>query len=207
MNSKYLNDYELIYLISLGDDSALEQLIQKYKGVILHSLEEYKKMLNDKFDKNELYQISLIALYHAVTTFNENVNCSFFTYFKIVSRHQVLAYIRTLSRDRSKANLYSISLDQCVKESEGVYLIDTIENNQVRFNPEDYVRYAEIYTFMSEGIKNFVPLEQEIFVMWFEGYRYEEIATIKGVTCQHVSYVVSKIKKKLKALIDYKGAL
>lgn len=207
MNDKYLNDYELIYLISLGDELALNQLVLKYKGIMLHSLNEYKAMLYDKFDKSELYQVALISLHQSILTYNENMDCSFFTYFKIVVHHGVLAYIRSQRRDRSKANLYSISLDQCVKESEGIYLIDTVENNQAQFNPIDYTCLKQWNKNVLDTLRACKPQEVEIFLMWYQGYRYEEIATTNVVSLQHVSYVVSKIKKKLKGLIDYKDAL
>lgn len=207
MSKKFSEDYELIYLISQGDEYALEQLIKKYKGMILRSLDEYKDMLMDKYDRKELYQISLISLYQAIMTYNENMNCSFFTYLRIVVHRDILAYIRMLNRDRNKANLYAISLDQTLKENDGIYLIDTIQNNQKDFNPKDYWDLKQLYILIQKQLNTFTNEEQRIFMLWFNGYRYEEIMVITGVPMYRISYVVSKIKKKLKGSIDYKVAL
>lgn len=207
MSKKFSEDYELIYLISQGDEYALEQLINKYKGMILRSLDEYRGMLMDKFDRTELYQLSLISLYQAIMTYNENMNCSFFTYLRIVVHRDILAYVRMLNRDRNKANLYAISLDQTIKESDGIYLIDTIQNNQREFNPKDYLNIKQLYILIQKQLSTFTDEEQRIFILWFNGYRYEEIMVITGVAMHRISYVVAKVKKKLKGSIDYKDAL
>ncbi len=207
MPKKYLNDYEIMYLISLGDDDALEQLIAKYKRLMTRSLQEYKSILYEKFDQHELFQIALLALYQAILTYNEKNDCSFFTYLRVIVHRGELAYIRKLNRDRSRANLYTISLDQIVKEKDGIYLVDMVENNQSLFNPEDLIRYKELCRVLLTNLAQHSKKEQMVFLMWLQGYAYEEISNHNGVTCHQVSYIVGKIKKKLQGLIDYKGAL
>lgn len=202
MKRKYINDYELIYLVVQGDDTALNELINKYKGMMYKILHAYRELLKDKFDANELYQITLISLYHAVLSYNENMECTFMTYFKLIADRDILAYIRVLNRDRSRANLNSISLDQVVKETDNVYLVDMVENNQRDFDPEDLLNRKELETLILKELASFTPQEQQVFWLWYSGYRYDEIAIISHYDEKKISYLLSKIKKKLKGSID-----
>lgn len=202
MKRKYMNDYELIYLVIQGDDIALGELIDKYKGLMYKTLNAYREILKDKFDVKELYQITLISLYHAVLTYNDNMECTFTTYLKIIIDHDILAYIRVLNRDRSRANLHSISLDQVIKEGDHIYLVDMIENNQRDYDPKDLLNRKELETLIDEQLASFTKQEQQVFKLWCSGYRYHEIATICDYDERKISYLLSKIKKKLKGSID-----
>lgn len=202
MKRKYINDYELIYLVVQGDDVALEELIEKYKGLMYKTLNAYRDILKDKFDVKELYQITLISLYHAILTYNDNMECSFTTYLKIILDRDILAYIRVLNRDRNRANLYSVSLDQVVKEGDNTYLVDMVENNQRDYDPKDLLNRKELETLIDEQLTSFTKQEQQVFRLWCSGYRYDEIASICDYEERKISYLLSKIKKKLKGSID-----
>lgn len=199
---KFMDDHELIYLVLQGDDAALEELIAKYKGMLFRTLETYRGSLKEEYDVSELYQISLISLYHAVLTYNGAIKCSFVTYLRIIVHRDILAYIRKLNRDHSKANLYSISLDQTIRDNEGIYLIDTIENTRSSYNPQDCFNLKELEILIKEQLNSFSEKEQEVFILWFKGYRYDEIAAISGYDVKKISYLLTKIKKKLKGSID-----
>lgn len=202
MKKKYIDDYELIYLVLQGNEKALEDLIEKYKGMMYRIFYLYKDTLKEKFDVNELYQIATISLYNSVLSYNENMECSFLTYLRVIIHRDILAYIRMLKRDRSLANLYSISLDQIVRDGDGIYMIDMVENNQGAFNPPELLNLKELGILIEEVLSQFPKNEQEIFNLWYQGFSYEEIALITGCNIRKISYMLSKIKNKLKGSID-----
>lgn len=202
MKKKYIDDYELIYLVLQGNEKALEDLIEKYKGMMYRIFYLYKDTLKEKFDVNELYQIATISLYNSVLSYNENMECSFLTYLRVIIHRDILAYIRMLKRDRSLANLYSISLDQIVRDGDGIYMIDMVENNQGAFNPPELLNLKELGILIEEVLSQFPENEQEIFNLWYQGFSYEEIALITGCNIRKISYMLSKIKNKLKGSID-----
>lgn len=202
-----INDAELIRLVLENDEAALELLIKKYKRVLHYTVNQYKNRYQENYDFHELYQISLISLYRAVLSYKEDMGCSFYTFLQIVIERDILTYYRQLHREKNKLNRMAVSLDQCVKENEGLHLIDMIENNQKEFNPEDYFVQKEWQAFLKKEMEQMSEEEQQIFQLWMEGYRYEEIAEQLQINTRRVGYMISKIKKKLKGSIDYENTL
>ncbi|NBK96886.1 MAG: sigma-70 family RNA polymerase sigma factor [Clostridia bacterium] len=202
MKRKYIDDHELIDLVLQGDEKALAILMDKYKAMLFRILYAYRDRLMDKFDAKELYQLSTISLYHAVLSYNSDTKCSFSTYLKIIVDRDILAYVRRMQRDRNKANLYSISLDQEVKEADGLYLVEMVENNQSYFDPHELLAFKELGTLVNEQLAAFSKQEQQVFWLWYAGYRYHEIAQISGYNEKKIGYLLMRMRKKLKGSID-----
>lgn len=207
MSGNFRSDYELIYLINENDDLAFEEIIDKYKGLMKQFLYQYKNLFQDQFDVHELFQITLLSLYQAAITYNENEKCSFVTYLKVIMRRDILMYARKQNKNYNRVNRNTVSLDQYVWEESGAYLLDFVENNQPDFNPEDSFKEKERQKELLELLYSYGEEDAEIFLMWMQGYTYEEISSRFHLVNKQVDYKIQKIKKKLKGSIDYDGSL
>lgn len=203
----FRSDYELVYLINEQDDLALEELIQKYKGLMISYGYRFKELFKEEFDRHELFQITLLSLYQAVLTYDEQHQCSFVTYLKVIMKRDILLYARSLQRAKKKANMNTISLDESIKEEDGLYLVDLIENNQPSFNPVDYFWAKEEKEKLLALMHKESEEDEQVMLMWMEGYTYQEIGEKLHLRNKQVEYKLRKIRKKLKGLIDYEESL
>ena len=81
MEYKTLNDNELVYLCNENNEEATNILIDKYKSSILSILREYLKEYNVVgIEVADLYQEGLIGLIHAIDSFDEKKDVTFYTY-------------------------------------------------------------------------------------------------------------------------------
>lgn len=192
------NDYELLYMFAQGDESALTELIEKYKRSAFYFIHKYKHALQGSYDISELYHISIIALYKAIITYKESANTSFSTYYSVLLEREYLMCIRSLYREQNKSNVEAMSLDALVQETEGVYLVDTIQNKRIEFEPEGSFRYAHLLEEVQRVLTTCDSLEKEIFQLWREGFSYQEISDLLGQSVKKVDNIMQKLKKKLK---------
>ncbi len=203
----FRSDFELIYLINEQDDIALEELISKYKGLMNSFCHQFRELFHEDFDEHELFQLTLLSMYQAVLTYDEKHQCSFVTYLKVIMQRDILLYARSLQSSKKKANRNAISLDERVKEEDGLYLVDLIENNQPSFNPADHFWAKEEKKKLLALMKEEGEDDEKVMMMWIEGYTYQEIAEKLHLSNKQVEYKLRKIRKKLKGLIDYEESL
>lgn len=203
--NREFNDYELIYLFTQGDEEALLLLMQKYKRVSYLYIDRYYYSMPKLLDRHDMYQMSLISLYNAILTYNEEKNSSFSTYFSVILNHDLLMYIRKLKKEANRSNLNTISLDQEIRDSDGIYLIESIANDREEFEPNQYVSNRAMHSVIDEQLKQFDNKEQEVFRLWMNGYTYLEICEQVDLNRKKVEYIIRKIKGTLKlSLYDWK---
>ncbi len=206
-NAMFREDYELIYLIHQGDEEALKELIQKYRKILLLYVNQFRSILKKEFDEDELMQISTIALYSAVMTFNEEMNCKFTTYLKVIVIRELQLLVRSLYSLCRKANVEALSLHQYVNENENRYIIDTLRSEKTEYETVDFLHRKEFLLQMEEAIKKCKVFEQRVFSLWRIGMTYEEIARELNCTKKEVDNSVQRFKKKLRSMIDYDTSL
>ena len=92
------NDNELLYLYSWHIEEALNILIAKYSVFIRLKLSRFR-IKSAQFE--DFYQESLLVLNHAINTFDENKDASFFTYFELLLERRIM---RLLSNNKRQTN-------------------------------------------------------------------------------------------------------
>ena len=120
------SDEELLYMIRMHDDVALQILLERMNVIFHKSIELIVKKLGC-YEMDDARQAVRLGCLSAIDTFREDRDSTFRYFAKMCSEREV----RTLYRkERSKgvsSHYKSVSLDQ-VREEEGTYLIDMIEN-------------------------------------------------------------------------------
>ncbi len=204
---RYRDDYELIYLINQNDEQALEEMIAKYRRILLIYINQFRYILKKEFDEDELLQISFIALYTAVKSFNESLGYKFTTYLRVVVVRELKLYVRSLHSLCRKANLEALSLHQTIQEEDDRYFIELIENNQISYETKYSFYRKEFIEHVDAVVRMCKEKDQKIFRLWQIGMSYQEIAEISSCTTKEVDNSIQRIKKKLRSVIDYNNAL
>lgn len=197
-----INDYELIYLFTQGEEEALTLLIQRYKRITFFYINRYFALFPKYLDKHEMYQISLVSLYNAILTFNEKKENTFSTYFCVVLEHDLLMYIRHMRKNSNLCNFNALSLDQAINESEGLYYMDTMVNKREEYDPVKYASQKEMHKEIEKQLLFFEEKERVVFHLWMEGYTYREISESTSLDKKKIEYIIHKVKGQLKVSLS-----
>lgn len=181
-----------------GEENAFLELMNRYKKISNFYISKYKGLLEEFYDLNDLKQIGLIALYQAILTFNECMECSFSTYYGILLDRDLCMCLRDLAKESNRSNYKAIRLDECVQENEGVYRVDLIKNERVDYDPKKNMDLIVYKSLLDKELSSLDSVEKEIFKLWSEGYRYDEMSSILKVDKKKIDNTVQKIKKLLK---------
>ncbi len=157
-----LNDNELLYLISENDDVAKEILIEKYKPLIKSIVNKYNI---NSFEKEDVYQESMLCLVKAINTYNDIYNMSFNCYFTMLLKRKIVDLIR---KETTKVNYsYSDCIDEMVADRSTIleekniyarkslsYIFSDFEEQVYYFKYKDKLKPQEIAAKMQVDVKN-----------------------------------------------------
>ena len=122
MDYKELNDNELIYMCCENNEEAETILIEKYRNCILSILKSYLKEYNIiGVEVADLYQEGLIGLIHAIKTFNNEKDASFYTYANTCIKSNIISAMRQTFRMKNRILNNSCSLDKLVEDTNHSY--------------------------------------------------------------------------------------
>ena len=161
--------------IALSKQSDFIQLIREHEGIIYKISRVY---FDREEDQKDLYQEIVYQLWRSYDSFDARSKWSTWMY-----RVALNTAISFLKRDRSKPGKVSS---------------DRLENFKMEpFDPVMEERIAWLY----KSIQKLSVVEKGIILLYLEGKRYEEIASITGFTSSNVGTRISRIKEKLKSQI------
>ncbi len=92
-NYKGYNDYELIYLIKEGNESALNFFFAKYEKYIQKIVRTFYHQ-NDEYKMDDCMQEGRIALYECIYKYNEDSQTSFFSFFTVVLKRKFIKLLQ-----------------------------------------------------------------------------------------------------------------
>ena len=92
INYKDYNDYELIYLIKEGNESALNFFFDKYEKYIKKIV--YSIYQNEEFDMEDCIQEGRISLYECIYKYNDDSETSFFSFFTVVFKRKLIRLLQ-----------------------------------------------------------------------------------------------------------------
>ncbi|MGI6607918.1 MAG: sigma-70 family RNA polymerase sigma factor [Erysipelotrichaceae bacterium] len=191
------NDYELLYLIRINDERALERLIENYKPIIYKMYYQLRRKL-DSFHFDDAYQAGLVGLYTAVSYYKEDRNMAFSTFAIMCITREMYA---TYRKERKNNYAYSsriLSLDMKLNEVEEIYLSDINlidQKNDPALLAMSSCLLAEVYEILDKK-------EAKVLELKTKGYTYQEMAEELGVTAKKIDNSIQKIRKKLQFLFD-----
>ena len=189
-----MNDYELLYMVRTKDANALELLLKKYEQYMSYLM--IKQFEPDGItSKEDLQQECRILLLSLVESYREDQDCRFLTYLVNGVRNRIGN--RNRVHQRSTKGIKFVSLDSCVNEEAGGFLIDLIDPKNAFYQPEYEWRYADLVEALRNMLMSLSEKEKMVWSLMNEKLSYEEAARIMGITRKQFDNLRLRLKKKI----------
>jgi len=195
MEHSELNDYELIYLINEGNETAYNIMYDKYKGMVYKLAKaHYKNNLCNGVDLNDFILEGYIALDHALIKYNDSHKMKFQNFLFLCVDRQMKNLIRTNKAKKNMMLNNSIYYEDL--NSNNIRILDTLEDKNAIQPDEALILNEEIdeqYNLINNNLSEF---ELKVFMLKKQGYPNDEIAKRLQKNMKSVSNALSRIKKK-----------
>lgn len=199
-NFEGMDDERLVYIARQGNDSALEFLMNKFRGLVKQRSRAYFLIGGDRED---LIQEGMLGLFKAIRDFRADKEASFRVFAELCITRQLITAIKTASRRKhAPLNTY-ISLDgPAYGEENDITLFDIVPKENAAANPEEIVLTRERQSDVgSMLLKLLSTYERAVFHHYLQGESYQEIGRILGKTPKSIDNALQRIKKKVSHLL------
>ncbi|XMB86659.1 sigma-70 family RNA polymerase sigma factor [Mycoplasmatota bacterium WC44] len=169
----------MLYLISEGNEKALEIMLEKYQNLILSKIYKFNISYNQKDD---FYQEGCLALLNSIHVYNPKYNKSFTRFFEMVLTRKFISLIK--------------------KESKPLYIVsdETLNNYIVSEDERYYIKEKDI----EYAKRNLSSIEYDVF---YEHYYLEksidDIVKKFGYTEKRIYNAIYRIKRKMKPMREF----
>ncbi len=196
-----INIDEVVYLARQDNENALKILLEYFQPMFAAMYREVSNS-NVPFSYDEAMQAARIGLYNAVCYYRDDRNMAFHNFVRLCVKREIRAWQRKEKNYRYLSGYQPMaSLDVRLKDTEGLYYIDTVESNDPSTDPKAVIREKEL----REEIFRLIPRESidgQILNYRLIGYSYREIADKMGTTVKFVDNSLQRIKKIIAPLFD-----
>ena len=191
------SDEMLIHQCRLGDQAALDTIMNKYKPLVI---KKARSMFLIGGETEDLIQEGMIGLFKAVRDFELDKSVSFYTFSKLCVERQIYSAVTTAGRMKhSPLNGY-ISLSQTDDFERDEHLRHL---GDIFLNPEEAFLDRERMDMIREELsKKLSPLESNVFKWFMEGYSYAQIAKVLGKKEKSIDNALHRIKSKLQGILQ-----
>jgi len=195
-----LSDEELITVLRDGDGSAIDHIIERYKGLV-------RKKAGSMFilgaDKEDLIQEGMIGLYNAVRDYDAGRDASFYTFADLcVSRHMYKAVEAGNRKKHAPLNSY-ISIYEDETEESGSGGIPEMIAAMADKSPEDVLIDREQAENLELSIYDSLSdFERKVLNLRLTGLNYNDIARILGRDEKSTDNALSRIKVKVRKILE-----
>ena len=175
-------------------------MIDKYRNCILNILKEYLKEYDIRgMEIADLYQEGLIGLIHAIKTFNQNKDTTFYTYANACIKNSIVSAMRQTFRKKNNILNNSYSLDNLIEDSNySFYEIFKDDNS----DPSTLLLDKESSDELINKIRaKLSESENEIFELRLKGLSNLEISELLDKDKKIIENTMYRINKKYKELI------
>lgn len=185
-----MNLEELVLKAKNGDNEALVEIINRFKGFIYKTS---KEIYINGYDTEDLLQIGYMSLINAVFKFDLNKNKNFTSYVSSAIKNNFYYEIRQKSRYNAESSLNK-ELD------EGIEFIENLVSDE---NLEEKVLLKEDIYSLYKALKLLSPEERELInYVYFKHGKLKEYSKIKNMNYVTCIKFKEKILKKLKKLME-----
>lgn len=195
-------DEELIRQIRVGDRTAGDVLMERYKGMVLGKA---RSMYMLGGDSDDLIQEGMIGLYKAVRDFDTSKEASFKTFASLCVSRQLYTAVRASMRNKHLPLNTAISLDspsdtgqQSEENGQTTDLVNMIASDP-EFNPEDSLIESENLSILQWKIEQKLsPLEKQVLELYLSGLSYTQIAQQLSIDPKAADNALQRIRTKLR---------
>jgi len=190
-------DEELIRLIHQGEDGPVDYLMEKYKNMVRGKA---KTLYLIGGDHEDLIQEGMIGLFRSIRDFDESRESGFAAFAALCVSRQLYKAIEAQNRKKNQPLNNYISLDTPAypeNEQDDTSLVDVLHPDR-NSNPEQFVIARESIELLEEKLdQRLSPLEKQVYILFREGYPYQQIAVKLGKEPKSIDNALQRIKSKL----------
>ncbi len=189
-----MTDEELVALSQKGDESAENEILEKYKDTVVKISRGYFIIGGELED---IIQEGMIGLYKAIKNFSKNKNATFKTFAIICIKHQIQTAIKKANTKKNLPLSNSVSLQSFSEKSEEDEFLPV--NLIFQVSPDEKIINRENYKYLVSAIKKTLSKKEfEVLKYYLRGYTYKEIADFLNLNQKSIDNSLSRIKNKLK---------
>ena len=193
-----IDDETLASKANLGDEKAENEILERYKGLVVKIARSYFILGGEMED---IVQEGMIGLYKALKGYDKKKNASFKTFATMCIKHQIQSAIKVANAKKNSPLSNSVSLQSFSENSDDDDFLPV--NLIFQVSPDEKIINKEDYRNLLENIKKMLS-EKELQVLkyYLKGYTYKEISNILGTSEKSIDNSLSRIKSKLKKLTE-----
>ena len=193
-------DEQLVHYARLGDNDALEYLLEKYKNLVRSKVRSYFLI---GADRDDIMQEGMIGLYKAIRDFKPDKQSGFRAFAELCVTRQIITAIKTATRQKHIPLNSYVSLNKPIYDEESDRtLMDVISGAEVT-NPEDMIINQEDFNHIEEKIGELLSdFEWEVLTAYLQGRSYQEIAEKLDRRVKSIDNALQRVKKKLEKYLE-----
>jgi len=193
-----LEDDSLVMLARSGDEQALLELLDRYKGFARVKARSYFIVGGDRED---IIQEGMIGLYKAIRDYRSDRQSCFRAFAELCVTRQIITAIKTATRQKHvPLNSYvSLSRPACLGEDPERPLAEVLSGPQIT-DPAELVESADELRALRAYFEEILSdLEAEVLTLYVDGRSYQEIAASLDRHVKSIDNALQRIKRKLTA--------
>ena len=184
-------DEELLRLVQEGSGGAVDFLMEKYKNLVRGKA---KALYLIGGDHDDLIQEGMIGLLRAIREFDERKESNFASFASLCISRQIYKAIEAQNRMKNQPLNNYISLDTPAYREDG---------QEGDGNPEQFVIDRENLEQLEERLdQSLSTMEKQVFVLFREGYPYQQIAKRLKREPKSIDNALQRIKTKLGRILQ-----
>lgn len=196
INYEAYSDEKIVDLAQKGDKSAIDFIVNKYRGFVeMRSIPYFMA----GGERDDLVQEGLIGLYKAIKSYSLDKKANFKTFAEICVVRQMISAVKSSTRKKNSPLNHYISIH--IPDDEA----DTISSRLVDVkndDPESMLIEKESADGMQNKIYSVLSdFESEVLNYYLSGLSYKEIAQLIGKSAKAVDNALFRIKKKIEKYI------
>lgn len=192
---KLITDEDLLEKIKSGDENAENELLSRYKDLVVKIGRCYFIVGGDLED---IVQEGMIGLYKAIKNFDKQKDASFKTFAILCIKHQIQTAIKKSNTNKNRPLSSAVSLQE-FSANEASSFEDLPMELVFESTPIEKAIDKEEYIHLKKEIKSLLsPFEYEVLKFYLQGYTYKEIASTLKVSNKSIDNSLSRIKSKLR---------
>ena len=187
-------DDVLVARYRTGDQDALAQLLDRYRGFARAKARSYFLVGGDRED---IVQEGMIGLYKAVRDFAPDAGSSFRSFAELCVTRQILTAIKTATRQKhAPLNTY-ISFDRPQDDDPERTVGEALAVEEGGDPLEMLVENDELAQLQAAFDEVLSGLEADVLQLYVDGRSYQEIAQLLGRRTKSIDNALQRIKRKL----------
>lgn len=188
-----MNDEKILELIQLGDNNALNFIMNKYNNVVHIKASRFFAI---GVEKEDIIQEGLIGLYKATQSYDISKQNSFKSFANMCIERQLITMVKSANRQKNIPLNSAFSLNSPVYEEGNSDVIETLDVNVIE-DPLDTIAKKEYFCQIQSKInENLSDFERQVLSHYEQGKSYATIAKEVNSKIKSVDTAIQRIRKK-----------